>query len=138
VLDLPQLAITETCPDPDCNAKIGEKHAKGCGVAICITTGQQRLIHETVGPDADESLPSGLDVHTCGEDVWVGYPHGALTAAAHGLFARPAKPGDPTTSWIPCLPDHPDAKPDISRLVHSGRWNPIDQVFELAEATSRG
>ena len=131
----PTLPLSDKCPDSDCNVSIGERHRSRCIIAICVMTGQQRLIHDSIG--ATEDTDPGAAFHTCGKDVWVGYPHGALTAATHGLFARPSQqPGDPSLSWIPCSPDHPDARPDIPRLVSSGRWDPIAQVFELTPAVA--
>ena len=161
--DLPQLAIVDNCPD--CKAPVGASHERDCLVAICVTTGQQRVLHQDdAAPPTVQCIdiyparpvePTGapcllgcgippwrhvvpVDAHTCGEDVWVGYPHGSVTAASYGLFVRPATAADaPLTSWLPCHADEPGAVPDLDRLVRSGTWNPIEQVWELpAGATS--
>lgn len=136
--DLPQLALIQQCPDSDCRAQIGQKHQPGCLVAICVTTGQQRILHgENPPPPAD--LPIDADVHICGTDVWTGRPHGTDEAAEHGLYVRPAAAADsPLTGWIPCQPGEAGAVPDLDRVVRAGRWNPIRQMFELGSEVRHG
>ncbi len=134
---LPQLAPAANCPDRDCGVPIGTKHRPDCQIAICVSTGHQRLIHhhgERRPPvDLGEAL---VDVHVCGEDVWAGYPHGAVEAAAAGLFVRPATPDAPRTRWVPCTPGYPGAVPDLARVVKTGTWNPVRQVWEIPEASN--
>lgn len=135
--NLPQLARVDRCPD--CTVGIGVKHRIDCLVALCVMTGQARVLHAIDQPPPPAGLPFDLDVHTCGEAVWTGYPAGAVEAAAYGLFVRPADPADaPFVGWIPCEPGEPGAVPDLDRLVRSAQWNPIRQVFELHEVPSCG
>ncbi len=137
--DLPRLTAATTCPDEDCRVPIGRKHTRECSVAICIMTGCQRVLHSAAPPGRLIPAP-GFDEHVCGEDVWSGYPHGAVEAAAAGLFVRERRPGDPgRRRWIPCEPSHPDATPDLDRVIRAGYWNPVRQVWEIPTAvTCRG
>lgn len=135
--DLPKLARVDRCPD--CTAELGAKHQPDCQIAICVTTGHQRLMHAIHPPPPTPGLPIDIDFHTCGEQVWTGYPTGAVEAAAYGLFVRLAALADaPIVGWIPCEPGDPAAVPDLDRLVRTAQWNPIRQTFELPEAVSHG
>lgn len=139
MLDLPQLAVTEDCPG--CPAQIGQKHHRTCGVAICVTTGVQRLLHIGVKPDQPMLPPPPfildgvpVDAHVCGDDVWTGHRHGAAEAAAAGLFVRERQPGEPDAPrWIPCRPGTPGAQPDVDRVTRTGTWDPITQRWEISE-----
>lgn len=160
--DLPQLAILDHCPDEDCRVPIGTSHLADCRVAICVSTGQQRILHaddhhvfgelprnphgglDLAALDSMDSLlvdVAGGSVHVCGEDVWTGRRHGTVEAAAYGLFVRWATDaereatddGPAVSGWIPCEPGEPGAVPDLDRVVREGRWNPIRQVWELTE-----
>jgi hypothetical protein len=105
-----------------------------------VQTGLQRLLHDVDQPPPPGLPPelTGTNVHICGEDVWAGWPHGTTEAIAYGLTVRPAGADDhPLTGWIPCPPEHPDARPDLDRLVRAGRWNPIRQRWELPEEAVR-
>lgn len=155
--DTPRLPLIPTCPDLLCAVPIGTKHGRECLTAICITTGQQRALHQD---DPDAAITGCFDIHPgtpvtggavlcekgcgipvwrhgaahlCGQDVWTGWPHGAIEAAEYGLFVREATTADqPLTGWIPCQPTDPGAVPDLDRLVRSGTWNSVRQVFVLA------
>lgn len=148
--DLPQLPIVDRCPDLDCLVPIGTRHLPECHVAICISTGEQRILHaddrhafgglprnphgglDLAALDAIDTLT--LDVHICGQDVWTGRRHGTVEAAAAGLFVRKADVEGSLSGWIPCEPGAPGAVPDLDRVVRDGRWNPIRQVWELEAA----
>jgi len=52
-----------TCPD--CGVAPGRKHAAGCDVARCMSTGQQRI--QCDGTDDD-----GVRHRSCGRDIWTG------------------------------------------------------------------
>ncbi len=115
------------CPDPDCRAPLGAKHLVECDTAICVTTGQQRILH-------DEHLPLPDD-HICGQDVWTGHRHGVREAYEHNLFVRAATADDhPLTGWIPCGPG-PDAVADLHRVASTGRWNPDRQRWDIPAGT---
>ncbi len=119
--ELPQLALTSTCPDTDCRAHIGQRHSRECTTATCLHNGQQRALH------LDEQHE-----HDCGRQVWTGLPAGTVEAAAHGLWVRPAGADDaPATGWIPCEPQTPGAVPDLDRVMRSGQWNRARQRFDL-------
>lgn len=145
--DLPRLPIADRCPDRDCQVPIGVKHQPGCGVAICVSTGHQRRLHhddQLVPPVCIDIYPDrpvtggaplchlgcGIPVwrharlHICGEDVWTGLPHGAIEAAAAGLFVRREHDTGP---WIACTPGIPGAVPDLTRAMQTGTWDPIQQ-----------
>lgn len=144
---LPRLTPAEHCPDEDCHVPIGGKHHRDCGVAICVTTGHQRILHSAAPPDSLIPFPelaviddTFLNLHVCGEDVWSGYPHGAVEAAAAGLFVRERGPDDPRhRRWLSCDPSHPDAMPDLDTVTRAGDWDMIRQVWVIPqEMTSRG
>lgn len=134
--DLPQLPLVDRCPD--CKVPVGSRHTAGCLTAVCLATGQQRVLHDgetfVAGHQVDD------DGHHCGEDAWTGRAHGTIEAVAHGLFVRPAtEADDPLTGWIPCDPGAPGAHPDLLRVARDGRWNPVRRVWEMPEAvTGRG
>lgn len=123
-----QAALSTNCPDPDCGVPIGAPHVIDCTTAVCVMTGEQRILHTDNPPASD--LP-GVDVHVCGDTPWSGRLPGADEAAAHHLFVQPAPP--PMSGWLPCPPGTPGAVPDLDRLVRTGRWNPIRQTWELPE-----
>jgi hypothetical protein len=146
--DLPTLPTVDRCPDPACDVALGVKHLPECGVAICVSTGHQRLLHDpslalavcvdiypgqpVVGGAPLCHLDCGIPVwrhggHICGEDVWTGFPHGSIEAVAAGLFVY----RDDTGGWTPCGPGTPDAVPDLTRVAATGTWNPIRQLWEL-------
>lgn len=131
--DLPELA--DFCPDGDCKTPMGRKHGVDCSIAICLSTGQQRILHQN-----DDTLPAvaGLPFdgagHVCGEDVWAGWPRGTVEAIEHGMFVQPAlidhSPGTP--GWTRCEPGDPGAVPDIARVLATGVWDPIRQSWDVA------
>lgn len=133
---LPRLPVADRCPDEDCQVPIGARHQPDCGVAICVSTGHQRRLHDLGAPRPAIDLGDGIvDVHICGEDRWAGIPRGAVEAAAAGLFVYP----DTDSRWTPCEPGTPGAVPDLTRVTQTGTWNPIRQIWALpAEVADRG
>lgn len=130
--DLPPLA--DTCLDKDCGAGIDKPHGKNCTVAICISTGQQRVLHQlddTLPPTPGQ--PDGIDLHICGTDVWRGWPAGTAEAIAYGLFVQPATIGHTpgTPGWVRCEAGDPGAVPDIARVLDVGDWDPIKQTWTI-------
>jgi hypothetical protein len=70
-----------TCPD--CRVRVGEEHIvdvgwAGCGTAICLVTGCQRLMCD-------------LD-HDCGRDKWTGWIPGLLDCERLGWMIGPGFP----------------------------------------------
>lgn len=119
-------AVTETreaCPD--CGAVIDEPHDDGCDVARCLFTGMQRLmcdgLHYRQGP------PGCFTAVSCGQDIWSGTWPGEVECAEFGWYAwfAGAPDGWQGTGWIRCGPDHPDAVPDLNRLITDSRWDEI-------------
>jgi hypothetical protein len=132
--DLPRLPLADLCTDQDCKVPVGAEHRPDCTVAICVSTGHQRLLH-LEGPRRPLTDLGGLvDAHVCGADIWTGYPRGTVEAAAAGLFVVRDQS---TGRWTPC-PDSADgAVPDLTRVIQAGTWNPIRQCWLVpAEATS--
>lgn len=124
--DLPILAAVEQCPDPVCGAKLGERHARECTRALCLTDGIQRILHLTDPPSGE---------HDCGAAVWIGYPNGAIEAVAQGWFVRPGSAGPRGARWIPCGQDDLGAVPDLDAVLRAGTWNRDRQIFDLPELT---
>lgn len=121
-----------TCPD--CGVAAGAPHEGGCDVARCLWTGRQRIQCDfgllamccaVLRDNGNESLAYELGAHyelddpdhNCGQDVWTGHWPGELDAVERGLWCYWGPP------WIPCGPEHPDARPDLNRLTTEGRWD---------------
>ncbi len=127
--DLPRLAKTTECPDPNCKATLGTRHTPDCSKALCLETGAQRKLHLEAASHLD---------HDCGQQAWTGYPPGAVEAAAHDLFVRLATPADqPHSGWIPCEPGTPGAVPDLDRVMRIGQWDRDRQRFHIPADTGR-
>jgi hypothetical protein len=105
-----------TGPCPDCGVAIGAAHDDGCDVARCHATGRQRLScdHE----------------HDCGAEAWTGTWPGVVECVELGLWAHFVPNGNP--SWRPCGPDHPNAVPDLNRLVREGVWDKTAKRWTMA------
>lgn len=118
----------------DCGVAPGTAHEVGCDVARCLWTGGQRIqcdggltaeccraLVEAGKADLAEELEQYLGLedsdHDCGGDIWTGEWPSSADAAALGFWTRWGPP------WITCLPDHPDARPDLNRLVTEARWD---------------
>jgi hypothetical protein len=65
------------CPSSLCHTAVGFPHTAQCDIAVCLSTGMQRLIRDHV-PVNDPS-------HECGNDVWTGYYPGEREALAYGV-----------------------------------------------------
>ncbi len=126
----------ESIPAPcnDCSAEVGTSHERGCDVARCMWTGQQRIqcdgglaasccyaLRQAGHSDLADDLAYylGLDdpLHDCGEDLWTGQWPGNDDAAEMGLWTYWGPP------WIECGPDHPQARPDLNKLALAGKWD---------------
>lgn len=103
--------IQEACPD--CGAVIDEPHDDGCDVARCLATGMQRLSCD------------GYEEHDCGQDVWTGMWPGEAECAEFGWWAyfAGAPAGWQGYGWVRCEADHPEAVPDLNRLVIDATWD---------------
>jgi hypothetical protein len=115
--------IREACPD--CGAVIDEPHRDGCDVARCLATGMQRIqcdgMHYSQGP------PGCFIPVTCGQDIWSGLWPGEAECAEYGWhsYFRAPRPGEQYGEWVRCDPDHPDAGPDLNRLVIDCAWDQV-------------
>ena len=115
-------------PCPDCGAAPGENHKPGCDVERCPACGGQAL---SCGCDWDGENPPPLP--------WTGIWPGKQEATDLGWFSVMTDEG-----WCSCLPDHPEASPDLNRYavyestgkdpgpdLHSiDGWNPKAIDFE--------
>lgn len=118
----------------DCGVQPGQAHIAGCDVARCMWTGLQaiqcdkglaaaccKVLRSAEHDDLADELAAYLSLddpeHDCGEDIWSGVWPGREDAAALGWYSYFGPP------WIRCGPDHPQATPDLNRLVEEGRWD---------------
>ncbi|MER5608318.1 hypothetical protein AB0F93_03680 [Micromonospora tulbaghiae] len=130
---LPALAPTSNCPSLACRAPVGQPHTEECETAVCLPTGEQRILHR------GDRLADLLD-HDCGQDTWTGQHYGIAECQEYGWYVRRATSSDPDgAAWVPCEPNHPNAVPDLDRLARHGVWHPADRRwYRRAEGAARG
>lgn len=82
----------------------GSPHEVGCDVARCPACGIQRLQCD------DHTDDQSLDALA----VWTGRWPGVAECEREGWWCiwRPGSGG-----WVSCEPDHPEARPDLNRLL---------------------
>lgn len=133
---LPGYAVEHRCGD--CGVLPGLPHEHGCDVERCQITGMQWIMcggwsdrdpcscEDRNGYDDEGFITHtcGQSPHDCGSEVWLGFWAMERDAVALDLWCRWG-PG-----WIPCERDHPDATPDLNRLVSEGAWNPATARWE--------
>lgn len=120
---------------PDCGVSPGEPHEDGCDVARCLFTGRQRLmcdgneglphVMQDV-PHIDQPIPGGYVPVDCGRDIWTGLWPGEAECREYGWYAwfRAPGPGEGAYGiWERCGPDHPEAGPDLNRLILACTWD---------------
>lgn len=97
-------AKTENPRCPDCQVEPGQPHELGCDVARCPACGMQRLQCHEHGDD------EALDVLA----IWPGVWPGNVECEREGWWCiwRPGNGG-----WVTCEPGHPEAVPDLNRLL---------------------
>ena len=110
----------------DCGASPGEPHGDDCDTAICVRTGQQRILCgvRPVFRGAELIDMEGYSPHPdedCGRDIWTGHWPGEMDAIRLGWYARFVPNGNP--SWVRCGKDDEGARPDLNRLAIDGQWN---------------
>jgi hypothetical protein len=71
----------------------------------------------------------GQEAHDCGKDPWLGYDPDMDQAAKYGLWCY----CPPTGSPVPCGPGHPDAMPNVTRLMRNGIWDREAQRWILLD-----
>lgn len=99
----------DTCGD--CGALAGSAHEGGCDIARCALHGIQQVQCGT----------------SCPPNTWTGYWAGELEAVEFGFFTR----WKPEGGWEVCGPGHPDARPDLNRIMVECDWNPATQRYVL-------
>jgi RNA polymerase subunit RPABC4/transcription elongation factor Spt4 len=109
---------------PDCGTSISKPHDAACDVARCLWTGSQRLaceaMHRVLNPG---------DSHDCGHDTWTGVWPGFVEAIEFGWWTYWDGPDHERgwdyrgQGWVRCRPDHPEAIPDLNRLITEARWD---------------
>jgi hypothetical protein len=92
-------------------------------MARCLHTGQQQLACHAM------STILGQEPHDCGEDVWPGYDRDMAQAAKYGLWCWCPPYGPP----LPCGPDHPEAMPNVTRLMRNGTWDRERRAWVLLD-----
>lgn len=117
----------------DCNAKPGEFHQPGCDVERCRFCGGQMIscgcIREAYGLHEEEPTDEQFEawekqLAIRGLLPWTGEWPGAAECREYGWYSCWAVLGDPTKGHVRCAADHPDAHPDLNRLVVSCTWDP--------------
>jgi hypothetical protein len=94
---------------PDCAVPAGRLHDIGCDVERCSLCGMQRI-----GCDCDQ------DQNPYPRLAWTGIWPGESDCEEYGFFSY----WSAGKGWVACGPDHPNAGPDLNRLVGTCRWDP--------------
>ena len=127
----------ELRPCHDCGAEPGQPHGDGCDTAVCVHTGMQRIQCGIGIPQFAGEFITGWQDHDphpgedCGQDIWTGQWPGEADAIRLGWWCYFVPNGNP--SWVQCGPDHPEARPDLTRLAVDGKWNPELRRWEARE-----
>lgn len=94
-----------TCPVESCGVTVGSRHSKVCTIARCKEHGDQFF-----------SCPND-GAHT--PSLFRGDYPGATEAIERGWFSR----FDQNEGWVACQSDHPDAMPDLNRVMTKLIWD---------------
>jgi hypothetical protein len=106
---------TNECPE--CGARPGEVHRRGCDVELCPYCGDQ-----LVRCRCPESFPP-LDDRL----VWSGTFPGVEECEEFGWYARLV----PGQGWVTCDREELDAEPDLYRLHEEAHWDRDSKRFVL-------
>lgn len=100
----------------DCGAKPGELHDPGCDEEQCPKCGFQMVScgHFKDWPAEAERLP------------WLGHSKLGAEAVEYGWFIWW---DERNRKWVPCGPEHPEARPNRSRVADECVWDPIQRKF---------
>lgn len=93
-----------------CGATAGTPHGN-CDIARCAEHGMQLIQCEVA----------------CEANLWTGYWAGELEAVEFGFFTHFVPNGKP--SWRQCGPEHPEARPDLNRIMVECTWDPTTQRY---------
>ena len=99
------------CPVKGCEVPVGDRHKSFCTMARCKEHGFQLF-----------SCPLD-DPHT--PSIFRGEFPGTSEAIARGWFSR----FDENKGWVACQSDHPDAMPDLNRVMSELVWNSDSESF---------
>lgn len=99
-----------TCPS--CSVVVGVRHRPACDVARCETHGNQYARHTP----------------KCRPTTWLGYFPATLEAVEYGFFCYW---DNDLRTWVPCSAGHPEAMPDLNRVVTEADWDPRTERFIL-------
>lgn len=99
--------MPEYCPD--CGVHPGDLHIEGCDVERCMNCGGQRI-----------SCFCEDNEYTKSREQWTGEWPGYDACRELDLFCCHTSAG-----WKACSHDHPDARPDLNRLVTECDWDRI-------------
>jgi hypothetical protein len=105
---------------PDCGAKPGQMHEKGCDVERCPACG-----HQLIGCDCSLGLVKAL-----GRMPWTGEWPGDAECREYGWYTVLV----PEEGWVSCPKGTPGATEDLSRLVAEGVWDRETRRFERPKA----
>lgn len=125
----------------DCKAKPGDMHMLGCDTERCAMCGGQAIschcVYEVTGvnPDPDESPgvyengPTEAMWETFDEEIeklggrlpWTGVWPGKVECIEFGWYARFVE----GQGWVTCSRHHPEATPNLNRLVAEARWDRV-------------
>ena len=106
---------TNECPE--CGARPGNVHRRGCDVELCPYCGDQlvRCRCSAPYPPLDDRM------------VWTGTFPGVAECEEFGWYARLV----PGQGWILCDPWDLDAEPDLYRLHAEAQWDREGKRFIL-------
>ncbi len=105
-----------------CGARPKEQHNGGCDVARCAATGRQYFQCEGEKHEYNGRI-YGEHTGKCEPDTWTGYWPGEKEATDLGWFVYWGPP------WIECDAEHPDAGPDLNKVLVLLDWDPKTQTY---------
>lgn len=105
-----EVAFT-VCPVDGCEVAVGDRHKSFCTMARCKEHGYQLFSCALDAP------------HT--PSIFKGEFPGTSEATARGWFSR----FDENEGWVECQQDHPDAMPDLNRVMSELVWSSDSESF---------
>lgn len=109
------ITYQHTCPS--CGVVVGQRHdSQICDISRCADHGDQ------FSPQPG-----------CRPTRWLGYFPGQLEAVEYGFFCH----WDSDNGWVTCGPEHPEAMPDLNRLVVECDWDREIERFIPRQSTTQ-
>ena len=96
----------ETCPD--CSVEIGQNHLNDCDVTRCKVHGVQLFKCHLI-KESENCMPTNFD----------GYFPGTQEAIKREWYVFQ----NSENKWEVCGPDHPEATPDINKVIKELTWD---------------